>query len=193
MKREIIILSTFALLWGAVDSVTGSMKQDAAAATFKKILCKAPAQKVTAQTTVAVPPLITENLVIFLGPDQKEYDALIAKDPDKEQGLIEWLSDYYHYAGQYIAPKLTELGIDVRSETWNAMRYKDAEGKEKTLIRKEFAGIVMYPKGKPPVLAYPIKGGEGNLTQIGEITFYPGPHKMAEVISKYFGVKIEWK
>ena len=191
MKREIIILSTFTLLCWVVGFIVGSINQDAQAATFGKILCTAPAQKVTAQTTATVPPLIAENLVIFLGPTQKEYDALISSDPDREQGLIEWLSDYYHYADEWIAPKLKELGIDVRAETWDAMRYRDAEGKEKTLVRKEFAGIVMYPKGKPPVLAIPEKG-EG-FPQIGEITFTPGPHRMAEVISKYFGVKIEWK
>ncbi len=142
------------------------------------------------QSPAQLPPLIKENSVVFLGPSQKEYDALVSSKAYTEEGLIEWLSDYYHYAEQYVAPRLKELGIDVRFETWKEMRYRDQNGKETTLIREEFAGIVMYPRGKPPVIAIP--WGNDTLLQIEKMTFYPGAESMAEVISEYFGVKV-WK
>lgn len=188
VKRAIILLSMVTLLIVAVGSVARNKNREALAISTEQNLSSAPAQ--TAQSEADVPPLITENLVVFLAPTQKEYDELTLKDPDKEFMLTEWLSDYYRYSVGDVAPKLKEMGINVKFETWKEMRYRDAEGKEGTLSREDFAAIVMYPKGKPPALANPQKR-LGIPSKLGEITFSPDSGSMAEVISKYFGVKID--
>jgi hypothetical protein len=70
--------------------------------------------------------------------------------------------------------------------------------RERKLIREVLAGITMCPKGKSPVLARPKKNYQEGLGLIvladfEGITFTPDPYSIAEAISNYFGVKIEWK
>jgi hypothetical protein len=61
-------------------------------------------------------PLIKDNTVVFLSLSKADYDALVKKHPEDEDGLAEVLSDFYYYAEQ-VADLLKAHRISLNSNT----------------------------------------------------------------------------
>lgn len=121
--------------------------------------------------------IIDESAVIFLAISDKDYSSLIAKTPPSEDQLSELMSDFY-YSARKIARKLEPLGIMVKSETWTEMWFQVAEGslEKVTFDPRNIYGMVLYAKGKSPILA---------------TKFYLQFSAMAKIVSKYFNIEIE--
>ena len=137
------------------------------------------------------PPIIKENTVVFLSLSSEDYKALISKDPAREDMLVEVLSDFIFYADK-VAVKLKALGITSEVGHWKELLFQLADGKTEKLIfdPEDVFGLALYAKGKSPVMVRSTRRPEDMV--IGQSYITPDFFSMAEVISEYFGVKIEW-
>jgi len=138
------------------------------------------------------PPILKENTVVFLTLSEDDYAVLIAKNPalKDSEGLGETLSDFIFYAKK-IAEKLKEKGITPLFGQWKELWFQMPDGKiEKGIFNPEdFYGLALYARGKSPLMVR----SEGRFdTPHGEKRIDPGFFSMAEVVSEYFGVKIDW-
>jgi hypothetical protein len=138
------------------------------------------------------PPILRENTVVFLTLSEDDYAALIAKNPALKdlEGLSETLYDFISYAKK-IAEKLKGKGITPLFGQWNELWFQMPDGKieKRTFNPADFYGLALYARGKSPLMVR----SEGRFnTPNGEKRINPGFFSMAEVISEYFGVKIDW-
>jgi hypothetical protein len=144
------------------------------------------------EAEVENPPILRENTVVFLTLSEDDYAALIVKNPALKdlEGLSETLSDFISYAKK-IAEKLREKGITPLFGQWKELWFQMPDGKieKRTFSPEDFYGLALYARGKSPLMVR----SEGRFdTPKGEKRINPGFFSMAEVISEYFGVKIDW-
>lgn len=138
------------------------------------------------------PPILKENTVVFLTLSEDDYAVLIAKNPalKDSEGSGETLSDFIFYAKK-IAEKLKEKGITPLFGKWKELWFQMPDGKieKRTFYPEDFYGLALCARGKSPLMVR----SEGRYdTPTGGKRINPGFFSMAEVISEYFGVKIDW-
>jgi hypothetical protein len=153
----------------------------------------APANKlIEVKAEVQNPPILKENTVVFLTISEDDYAALVAKNPALKdaEGLGETVSDFIFYAKK-IAGKLKEKGITPLFGQWKELWFQMPDGKieKRTFNPADFYGLALYAQGKSPMM---VRSEGRSDTPNGEKRIDPGFFSMAEVISEYFGVKIEW-
>lgn len=122
--------------------------------------------------------VIKENEIVFYTLSKAEYDRLILKHPDWEQGIIESTSDFLSYAHR-IATTLNKAGISARFESISGVWFEYSNGTvdKHCFNPEELYGIAMFAKNKAPVIKSDI---DANLQPI------------VEVISKYFDLNIRF-
>jgi len=128
--------------------------------------------------------IIKERAVIFLTISEDDFDRLVAKTPALEQGLIEVLGDFILPAIK-LEPRIADHGIRVIWCHCKEINFAEAapsastssKGKAQTLIfnPEEGYAIALYSPGKPAEL---------------HTAFGPELDLMADLISKYFGIKL---
>ncbi len=123
--------------------------------------------------------VIKENAIVFYTLSNAEYDKLLLKHPDWEQGIIECTSDFLSYAHR-IAASLNNVGISTRFESIVEVWFEYANGtmEKKSFKPEELYGLAMFAKNKAPVIRSDF---DANL------------QPMVEVISKYFELNIRFQ
>jgi len=141
-------------------------------------------------TKLESPPIINENTVVFLSISQEDFDTLVSKNPGRRQGLVEVLSDFYHYALQ-VADELKARGIAVEFQSWKEVWFRLPNGniEKRTFDPEDVFGLALFPKGESPLM---VRSQGNGAYQAGERHVYPGYESMAEEISNYFGVNLSF-
>ncbi|MCG7852100.1 MAG: hypothetical protein MIO92_06225 [Methanosarcinaceae archaeon] len=120
-----------------------------------------------------ITPVIKENTVVFWAISQTDYDLLIAENP-KLSSRMEELWDYYRYS-EAMVPKLEALGFTVIRASWKEANIQLGKRKMKKIQinPREFKALLLYRKGKKPML----------------VTKFTGEYwSMAKILSDYFGL-----
>jgi len=125
------------------------------------------------QGPITNPPIIKENTIVFWAISQTDYDLLIAGNP-KLSSRMDELWDYYRDS-EAMVPKLEALGFTVIRASWNeaTIQLRKRKAKKIQIDPREFKALLMYGKGKEPML----------------VTNFNGDYwSMAKRLSDYFGI-----
>lgn len=179
MKKLYFFLSVLLLLAFA-PMLSSSCKDKTAIPRNKDVVSEQKiGQTREVQKGTEEPLIIKENTIVFLVISQKDYDAIVLKDPSSEEHLPDILSDFYTYSTEVskILEKMNfTLKYECRKQIW--FQFPDGRTEKMAFNPEDIYGMALFAKGKAPKL----------VTKFGAF-FAP----MAEIISEYFGLKIERK